>query len=140
MKTLRFVATGLAVLIALGSPAHSAQPQPKDTLTLVSIIPAGAVRPDSEVEFTIEVDVTLETSEQAWLHLGFNIEEPNQYRMVSQYLLHRGMERVVIKGKAVPRNYGRTGEFAAILNIGPRKDGVRYSPTTTLRQVIPVVP
>ena len=139
MNTHRFVATVLAVLTALVSPAHSAQPQPKDTLTLVSIVPSGAVRADSEVEFTVEVDVTLETSDEAWLHLGFNVEEPNRYRMVSQYLLYRGMERVVIKGKAVPRNYGRTGEFAVMLNIGPRKEG-SYSPTGSVRRVIPVVP
>jgi hypothetical protein len=137
---IRLLATGLMALFALGPPALSAPPPSKDTLTLASIVPTGAVRADAEVEFTIEVDVTLETADEAWLHLGFNVEEPNRYRMVSQYLLYRGMERVVIKGKAVPRNYGRTGDFAAILNIGPRKEGVRYSPTTSLRQVIPVVP
>ena len=140
MNAPRLIAVGLATLIASVSPAHSASPPPKDALTLVSVVPAGAVRPGSEVEFSLEVDVTLETADEAWLHLGFNVEKPTRYRMVSQYLIYRGMERVVIKGKAVPHSYGREGEFAAILNIGPRKDGARYTPTTSLRQVIPVVP
>jgi len=140
MNVRRLAGASIATLLAFVSPAHSASPPPKDALTLVSIVPAGAVRAGSEVEFTLEIDVTLETVDEAWLHLGFNVEEANRYRMVSQYLIYRGMEHVVIKGKAVPRNYGREGEFAATLNIGPRKEGVRYSPTTTLRQVIPVVP
>ncbi len=131
----------LTALFAVPTVALTSPPAPKDALRLVSIVPAGSVSAGSEVTFTLEVDVTLETADEAWLHLGFNDgDQPDRFRMSSQFLVRRGMERVTLTATAVPKDWGRTGEFAALLNFGPRELYKSYSPSVSLRHPISVVP
>jgi len=130
-----------ALLLSTSSSGTAAPPPPKDDIQIIGVVPAGAVEAQVETTFTFEVDVTLETADEAWLNLGFNDgANSTSFRMVSEFLLRKGVERVKISATVRPKDWGRNGEFSALLNIGPRKQGSSYRPSASVRHVIPVLP
>jgi hypothetical protein len=130
-----------ATLAGISRTSVASDSKSKDAIVIVSVVPDGAVKAGESVTFTFELDVTLESADEAWLRLGFNtLDDPNRFRMVSQYLLRRGMERVKISAVVKPKDWGRTGEFTANLVIGPKEAEGRFTPSTFFHRAIPIVP
>ena len=137
---IRNAGRGFLAALLLSSTTIGAPPEARDTLRIVTIQPPGPVTRGVEVEFVIDVDVTLATEDEALLHLGFNTDDPNRFRMIEYWSIRRGTERVTFKAKVVPPDWGKRGQFAVVVNIGPKEPGVRWSPKTHDRRVIEVTP
>jgi len=117
-------------------PSSAAQ---KDALAIVSVVPAGPVTRGVEVDFVFEVDLTLASSDEALLHLGFNTDEPNRWKMVTQRIVNRGHQRVSLEARVVPVDWRERGTFSAFINVGPNGSG-RYTPTASVSYPITVAP
>jgi hypothetical protein len=136
------IGAAFAALSALNLLTPSPPAAQQDAVTIVSVTPSGPVSRGVEVEFTFEVDVTLSTRSEAVVHLGFNSEQPGNWRMVAQQVVHGGDQRVVLKAVVIPVDWRERGRFSALVNIGPgpNQQGGRYTPTASVSYPIEVVP
>jgi hypothetical protein len=133
-------AVGLAVATLLVPGLSQQRDAPaKDDVAIVSVQPDGPLTRGVEVELTFEVDVTLQSEDEAILHLGFNTDQPRSFEMLESYAIYRGTERVTLKAKVTPVDWGRRGKFAALMNIGP-KERKNYVPETSVTHAFEVVP
>ena len=131
-----------AVVAAFGVLAPSPAAAQQDRVAIVSVTPSGPVTRGVEVEFTFEVDVTLGTRDEAVVHLGFNAERPNSWKMVAQQVVSRGDQRVVLKAVVIPVDWRERGRFSALINIGPGSEaqGRPYTPTASASHLFDVIP
>ena len=134
-----FLGVAFAALSALVPPAIAAQ---QDVVVIVSVTPVGPVTRGVPVEFTFDVDVTLATREDALVHLGFNTDRPNSWKMETQKVVHRGHQRVSLTARVIPVDWGDDGWFSALVNVGPstKEQAARYTPTASVSYPIDVVP
>ncbi|HEY6361594.1 MAG TPA: hypothetical protein VIX63_10850 [Vicinamibacterales bacterium] len=136
----------LALAPALGERPRVEGPSPaaaqQDRVAIVSVTPSGPVTRGVEVEFTFEVDVTLDTRNEAMVHLGFNADRPNSWKMVAQEVVSRGDQRVLLRAVVIPVDWRERGRFSALINIGPGREAQAgpYTPTASVSHLIEVVP
>jgi hypothetical protein len=117
----------LVFLFALGTGA-----------TFVAFQPSGTVRRGVETEFTIEIEVDLQSAKEGVARIGFNLDAPNSFRMIDSRDLHEGKQKVSFAVKAKPVDWGDRGYFAVIVNMGPKTTEPQWTPTALAHKIIPV--
>jgi hypothetical protein len=102
----------------------------------VGLAPAEGVTRGVETEFTVEVDVDLQSADEATARIGFNVTSPQQFRIFDSRDLQRGRNRLTFTVKVVPVDWGDRGDFAVMVNIGPRTDTKQFQPTASVTKAI----
>jgi hypothetical protein len=131
LETVAFAALILTGVVAV-SLAQS------DDVRIVGLAPAEGVTRGVETAFTVEVDVDLQSADEATARIGFNVASPQQFRMFDSRDLQRGRNRLTFTVKVVPVDWGDRGDFAVMVNIGPRTDTKQFQPTASVTKVIPL--
>jgi hypothetical protein len=124
----------IACVLAATVPAAAEQ---TDDIRIVSIDPP-VLSAGVETRLTIDVDVILETGEEAAVRVGFNVNSPDAFRMVDSHDVQRGRQRLTFDVTVVPIDWGDRGDFAVIANVGPRAPQSRWTPTASVRKTVPV--
>jgi hypothetical protein len=124
----------IACVLAATVPTAAAQ---TDDIRIVSIDPP-VLSAGVETRLTIDVDVLLESGEEAVVRIGFNVSSPDAFRMVDSHDVQRGRQRLTFDVTVVPIDWGDRGDFAVIANVGPRATQTRWTPTASVRKTIPV--
>lgn len=149
---MRFVKTSaLVFLCALGIGAALAKgasrdddgdDQPRmataDKIRIVAFQPAGTVTRGVETQFTIQVEVDLQSAKEGVARVGFNVDSPTSFRMVDSRDLHEGIQKVSFAVKAKPVDWGNRGYFAVIVNMSPKTTEPQWVPTALAHKAIPV--
>jgi hypothetical protein len=116
----------------------------KDKVAILIIQPAGPVPRGVETEFTFDIQYTLETIEGGVLTIGFNTgshgSKPNAFEEVESRVIKRGTDRIVVKAKVIPVDWGERGQFAVAVNIGPRREDSTWRPLAFKISSIPTAP
>jgi hypothetical protein len=124
----------IACLLAASAFAAAEQ---GDDIRIVSINPP-VVAAGVESRLRIDVDVILETGEEAVVRIGFNLNSPDAFRMVDSHDVQRGRQRLTFEVTVVPIDWGDRGDFAVVANVGPKTPQPRWTPTASVRKTIPV--
>jgi hypothetical protein len=129
-----------AVLVLLTGVAATVAPvaNQTDDIRIVSLEPQGPVAAGVETEFTIWIDVDLESTDEAYVHVGFNIDSPGTYRMVGSRELRSGRQQLRFVVSVVPVDWGDRGDFQVMANVGPATSGGGWTPTAWVHKTIPV--
>jgi hypothetical protein len=109
-----------------------------DDIRIVALAPVEGVTRGVETAFTVEVDVDLQSADEATARIGFNVASPQQFRIFDSRDLQRGRNRLTFTVKVVPVDWGDRDDFAVMVDIGPRTDTKRFQPTASVTKVIPV--
>jgi hypothetical protein len=125
------------VIACVLAAAVGAAAEQTDDIRIVSIDPP-VLSAGVETRLTIDVDVILETGEEAVVRVGFNVNSPDAFRMVDSHDVQRGRQRVTFDVTVVPIDWGDRGDFAVIANVGTRAPQSRWTPTASVRKTIPV--
>lgn len=118
----------LVFLFALGTGAAFAHDEagdrPRlatgDKIRIVAFQPPGTVRRGVETEFTIEIEVDLQSAKEGVARVGFNLDSPTSFRMIDSRDVHEGIQKIKFSVKTKPVDWGNRGYFAAIINMGPK--------------------
>ena len=115
-----------------------------DKVAILVVQPAGPVPRGVETEFTFDIQYTLETIEEGVLTIGFNTgshgSRPNAFEEVESRVIKRGTDRITIKAKVIPVDWGERGQFAVSVNIGPKREGSTWRPLAFKISGIPTAP
>jgi hypothetical protein len=136
----------LVFLFALGTGATFAHDEPGerprlatgDKIRIVAFQPSGTVRRGVETEFTIQIEVDLQSAKEGVARIGFNLDAPNSFRMIDSRDLHEGKQKVSFAVKAKPVDWGDRGYFAVIVNMGPKTTEPQWTPTAMAHTAISV--
>ena len=136
----------LVFLFALGTGATFAHDEPGerprlatgDKIRIVAFQPSGTVRRGVETEFTIQIEVDLQSAKEGVARVGFNLDSPTSFRMIDSRDLHEGIQKVSFAVKTKPVDWGDRGYFAVIVNMGPKTTEPQWTPTALAHKAIPV--
>jgi hypothetical protein len=136
----------LVFLFALGIGAAFAHDEPGerprlvtgDKIRIVAFQPSGTVRRGVETEFTIQIEVDLQSTKEGVARIGFNLDAPNSFRMIDSRDLHEGKQKVSFPVKAKPVDWADRGYFAVMVNMGPKTTEPQWTPTALAHKAIPV--
>ena len=137
-------ALGMGAVFAKGaSVGHDESDEPprlatKDKIRIVAFQPSGTVRRGVETEFTIEIEVDLQSAKEGVARVGFNLDSPTSFRMIDSRDLHEGIQKIKFSVKTKPVDWGNRGYFAAIINMGPKTTEPQWTPTALAHKTIPV--
>jgi hypothetical protein len=136
----------LVCLYALGMGAvfahDEAGDQPRlatgDKIRIVAFQPSGTVKRGVETQFTVQVEVELQSAKEGVARIGFNLDAPTSFRMIDSRDLHEGKQKVSFVVKAKPVDWADRGYFAVMVNMGSKTTEPQWSPTALAHKVIPV--
>jgi len=136
----------LVFLFALGTGAAFAHDEagdrPRlatgDKIRIVAFQPPGTVRRGVETEFTIEIEVDLQSAKEGVARVGFNLDSPTSFRMIDSRDVHEGIQKIKFSVKTKPVDWGNRGYFAAIINLGPKTTEPQWTPTALAHKTISV--
>lgn len=138
--------TALVLLCAIGAAsvlAHdNSGDRPRmatgDKIRIVAFQPSGIVRRGVETQFTIQIEVDLQSAKEGVARVGFNLDSPTSFRMIDSRDLHEGIQKVSFVVKATPVDWGNRGYFALLVNMGPKSTEPQWTPTALTHKAIPV--
>ena len=110
----------------------------KDKVRILTFQPSGAVSRGVETEFTIEIEVDLQSAKEGVVRVGFNLDSPTSFRMIDSRDVHEGIQKIKFSVKAKPVDWGNRGYFAAIVNLGPKITPDQWTPTALAHKNISV--
>ena len=96
----------IALLFAISVPVNA---QGRDSVSVVSVTPAGPLHRGVPTEVVVVVDVVLATMDTAQLAAGFNTDDAKRYRMGADAALHRGHQRITLRVTVVPVDWSAQG-------------------------------
>jgi hypothetical protein len=137
-------ALGMGAVFAQGaSVRHDDADDPprmatKDKIRILAFQPSGAVRPAVETEFTIEIEVDLQSAKEGVARVGFNLDSPTSFRMMDSRDVYEGIQKIKFSVKTKPVDWGNRGYFAVIVNLGPKTTEPQWIPTALAHKTIPV--
>ena len=91
-----------------------------------------------ETEFTIQIEVDLQSAKEGVARVGFDLDAPTSFRMIDSRDLHEGIQKVSFAVKAKPVDWGDRGYFTVIVNMGPKTTEAQWTPTALAHKAIPV--
>ena len=94
--------------------------RPADKIRIVAFQPSGTVKRGVETQFTIQIEVDLQSAKEGVARVGFNLDSPTSFRMIDSRDLHEGIQKISFAVKAKPVDWGNRGYFAVIVNMGPK--------------------
>src|SRR6266704_6417305 len=74
----------------------------KDRIRILSIEPSTPVVRGGQTEIAVEIAYALETADESTVNIGFNSQEPKNFRMSEHIEIHRGTDRLKVKLKIIP--------------------------------------
>ena len=136
----------LVFLCALGSGAVFAHDESgekprlatRDKIRIVAFQPSSTVNHGVETEFTIEIEVDLQSAKEGVARVGFNLDSPTSFRMIDSRHVHEGIQKIKFSVKTKPVDWGNRGYFAAIVNLGPKTTANQWTPTALAHKNISV--
>jgi hypothetical protein len=113
----------------------------KDKVAILVIQPAGPVPRGVETEFTFDIQYTLETIDEGVLTIGFHTgshgSRPNAFEEIESRAIKRGTDRITVKARVIPVDWGERGQFAVSVNIGPKREDSTWRPLAFKISAIP---
>ena len=91
-----------------------------------------------ETRLAIELDVILDSGEDAVVRVGFNLSSPEEFRMIDSHTIKKGRQRLRSAVTVVPVDWADRGDFSVIANVGPAVSQSKWTPTASVRKTIPV--
>ena len=136
----------LVFLFALGTGATFAHDEPGerprlatgDKIRIVAFQPSGTVRRGVETEFTIQIEVDLQSAKEGVARVGFNLDSPTSFRMIDSRNVHEGIQKISFSVKTKPVDWGNRGYFAVMVNMSPKTTEPQWTPTALAHKAIPV--
>lgn len=88
-------------------------------------------------EFTVEIEYTLESADEATVGIGFNSEKPGVYRMTAQKKIKKGTNLITLKADVKPKDWKERGDFVLYVNIAPYPmSQTRFRPLAATKKVV----
>jgi hypothetical protein len=72
--------------------------------------------------------------------MGDPASNPNSFRLVESRSITRGTDRITVKAKAIPVDWGERGPFRVAINIGPKREDMTWKPLAFTIKEIPTAP
>jgi hypothetical protein len=110
----------------------------KDKIRIITFQPSRAVRVGVETEFTIAIEVDLQSAKEGVARVGFNLDSPTSFRMIDSRDVHEGIQKIKFSVKTIPVDWGNRGYFAVIVNLGPKATEPQSTPTALAHKNISV--
>ena len=137
---------GLIFLCALGTGvvlAHDeAGDRPRlatgDKIRIVAFQPTGTVKGGVDTQFTIQIEVELQSAKEGVARVGFNLDSPTSFRMIDSREVHEGIQKIKFSVKTKPVDWGNRGYFAVMVNMSPKTTEPQWTPTALAHKAIPV--
>jgi hypothetical protein len=126
-----------SLMILTGALARP-QAGARDHVRITSLSPPGPLIRGVPTTITLVAEVELESASAGIAQLGFNGEQPGVFRMAQSQSIQRGPHTVSFRLQIIPVDWGVTGAYAAIVNIGPRPSGPHWTPVASARLNIQV--
>jgi len=127
--------------LAIGHVSAYSLEHTKDDVAIVMIEPAAPVPRGAETTFMLDVQYTLDSTEEGTLTVGFNMpnpsNDPHAFELVETRLIKRGTDRIKVKAKAVPVAWSKGGGFEVSVEIGPKREDDRWKPLAVDFREIP---
>jgi hypothetical protein len=131
-------ALGTGVVLAHDEAGDRPRLATKDKIRILAFQPSGAVRSGVETQFTIQIEVDLQSAKEGIARVGFNLDSPTSFRMIDSRDLHEGKQKVSFAVKAKPVDWADRGYFAVIVNMGPKTTEPQWVPTALAHKTIAV--
>jgi hypothetical protein len=109
-----------------------------DKIRIVAFQPSGTVRRGVETQFTVQVEVELQSAKEGVARIGFNLDAPTSFRMIDSRDLHEGKQKVSFVVKAKPVDWADRGYFAVMVYMGSKTTEPQWSPAALAHKTIPV--
>ena len=117
MKHIMKLTIGFLILVAVIVPARPTEAGPNDKITITKITPETVVAGEAETEFTVEVEYELESKKKGIIYLGFNTIDSESYSMIQGLPVKKGHEKVTLKVKVKPVDWGKGSSFKVQANL-----------------------
>jgi hypothetical protein len=124
-------------LVSLGSGAETAR---KDKISILAISPNPPLKRGVPIELTVDVEADLESTDAGTAEIGFNTDSPASFRMVDSRKLQAGAQRFTFVVKVVPVDWGESGDFMVMVNMGAVATGTSWRPTAAARRPLATEP
>jgi hypothetical protein len=142
----RIKATALVFLCALCTGVVLAHDEPGerprlatgDKIRIVVFQPTGTVKRGVETQFTIQIEVDLQSAQEGVARVGFNLDSPTSFRMIDSRDVHEGIQKISFSLKTKPVDWGNRGYFAVMVNMSPKTTEPQWTPTVLAHKAIPV--
>ena len=122
----RFLSLALLGLAAAGGVSVVASAS--DQIRITAIAPTGPVSRGVPTQFTIEVDADLQSATEGTARIGFHVDSPDSFHMVESHDLRAGRQQVTFKVTVTLVDWRERGDFAVLVNIGPKTTATRWTP------------
>lgn len=110
----------------------------RDKVRILAFQPSGPVQSGVEIQFTIQIELDLQSAKEGIARVGFNLDSPTSFRMIDSRDLHEGIQKVSFAVKTTPVDWGNQGSFTMIVNMGPKVTAPESTPTAFARKAITV--
>lgn len=110
----------------------------RDKIRILAFQPSGPVQRGVETQFTIQIEVDLQSAKEGVVRVGFNLDSPTSFRMIDSRDVHAGTQKIKFSVKTKPVDWGNRGYFAAIINLGPKTTEPQWTPTALAHKNISV--
>src|SRR4029453_8222884 len=108
-------ALGTGVVLAHDEAGDRPRLATKDKIRILAFQPSGAVRSGVETEFTIEIEVNLQSANNGVARVGFNLASPTSFRMMDSRDVQEGIQKISFSVKTKPVDWGNRGYFAVMV-------------------------
>ena len=108
-----------------------------DRIRIINVTAAAPVTDGVENEFTVELEYTLDSADEAMVGIGFNSEKPAVYKMTTNKKIKRGTNLIALKAVVKPKDWKERGDFIIYANLAPYPiPQARFTPLATTKTVI----
>lgn len=142
MKIIYTLTSFLFLIFAVSNVSAQINDQNSpERITIVNVTTSVPVRDGVDNEFTVEIEYTLESADEAMIAIGFNSDNPNRYRMMAQKRIRKGTNRITLKADVKPKDWKERGDFMLYANISPYPlPAARFTPLASTKRVIDFEP
>jgi len=112
-----------------------------DSVQILDVSAESPVKDGVQNEFTVQIQYTLDTADEAMASIGFNSDDPGRYRMTGMKKVTRGTNIFTLRGRVVPKDWKERGDFIVYVNLSPYPiPKARWKPIATTQRVIEFEP
>jgi len=132
----------ICIVLAVSSVlAQDAKEKSSDAVQILSVSAESPVKDGVQNEFTVQIQYTLDTADEALLAIGFNSDDPGRYHMTGSKKVARGANVIILKGRVIPRDWKERGDFMVYVNLSPYPiPKSRWRPLATAQRVVEFEP
>ena len=131
-------ALGTGVVLAHDEAGDRPRLATGDKIRIVAFQPTGTVKGGVDTQFTIQIEVELQSAKEGVARVGFNLDSPTSFRMIDSREVHEGIQKIKFSVKTKPVDWGNRGYFAVMVNMGPKTTEPQWTPTALAHKAIPV--